>query len=363
MAEEEKKRHLFWRLLATIVSIALIAVLGLALVLTITEYHPAPNEVVTPQGEAAKTLAVGEEITVLSWNVGYGALGDNADFFMDGGTHVLTSTDERIRQNVNDIVAEIDSIDPAIAVLQEVDVDSKRSAFINQLTEIADSLPGRESFYATNYRTILVPFGIPFYGKIEGGLQTLSSFPSSSANRIAIPEAFTWPMSTVQLKRCVLVTRFPVEGSERELVVMNIHPDAYTDAEHHHIQATAIEQIIAEEARKGNWIIAGGDWNHTFSNIDTSAYPLLDENYWVAQTVETSDFAEGWQFLMDNSVPSCRLLNMPLEGSNPDEVQYYVIDGFVTSPNVKVESLETKDLGFRASDHNPVVLKVTLEEA
>jgi hypothetical protein len=39
-----------------------------------------------------------------------------------------------------------------------------------------------------------------------------------------------------------------------------------------------------------------------------------------------------------------------------------VIDGFLVSPNVRVESVETLDEGFACTDHNPVLLKVSLEE-
>ena len=43
-------------------------------------------------------------------------------------------------------------------------------------------------------------------------------------------------------------------------------------------------------------------------------------------------------------------------------MQYYVIDGFLCSPNVTVLSLETLDAGFRYSDHNPVLLQFELQK-
>ena len=42
--------------------------------------------------------------------------------------------------------------------------------------------------------------------------------------------------------------------------------------------------------------------------------------------------------------------------------QYYVIDGFIISPNVRLEFVKTLDLGFENSDHNPVHIQVTLLE-
>ena len=40
--------------------------------------------------------------------------------------------------------------------------------------------------------------------------------------------------------------------------------------------------------------------------------------------------------------------------------QYYVIDGFILSPNVQLDEVKVLDEGFANSDHNPVSLQVTL---
>ena len=69
---------------------------------------------------------------------------------------------------------------------------------------------------------------------------------------------------------------------------------------------------------------------------------------------------EGWTLAYDVSVPSCRLLNQPYD---PDDeaTQYYVIDGYILSPNVELKSVETLDEGFEFSDHNPIFAKVILK--
>ena len=54
-------------------------------------------------------------------------------------------------------------------------------------------------------------------------------------------------------------------------------------------------------------------------------------------------------------------MNQPYDPADTANTQYYVIDGFFLSPNVRVDSVETVDLGFENSDHNPVLLRVTLE--
>ena len=39
-----------------------------------------------------------------------------------------------------------------------------------------------------------------------------------------------------------------------------------------------------------------------------------------------------------------------------------LIDGFLVSDNISVQSLETLDLGFVYTDHNPVLLRCTLKK-
>ena len=84
--------------LLVIVIVLLVLVGGLLTWLTIVEYKPEDTEVVPVQsvGGQAKSLAAGDSIKFVAWNIGYGALGDNADFFMDGGKIAEQGTPEEI---------------------------------------------------------------------------------------------------------------------------------------------------------------------------------------------------------------------------------------------------------------------------
>ena len=111
---------------------AVVAFLILALILSITEYKPEEVEKVTTKGNYSRTLSEGDSISVLTWNLGYGALGDNADFFMDGGSQVNTATAERVQSNMQEIADTVQEISPDIVFFQEVDTDSKRSHHIDE---------------------------------------------------------------------------------------------------------------------------------------------------------------------------------------------------------------------------------------
>ena len=74
--------------------------------MTAVEYRPDDVEKVdidTVTGTGGP-LTEGSQINIMTWNIGYGALGDNADFFMDGGESVMTATPERMDVNLAGLV-------------------------------------------------------------------------------------------------------------------------------------------------------------------------------------------------------------------------------------------------------------------
>ncbi len=81
---------------------------------------------------------------------------------------------------------------------------------------------------------------------------------------------------------------------------------------------------------------------------------------WTCGEIDVSLFPEGWQFIMDETTPSCRSLDKAYAGADKASFQYYLIDGFIVSSNVTVNFAETRDLGFVYSDHNPVVMEIIL---
>ncbi len=342
-----------------IILLSLIVLLGAALgVLTIAEYRPAPTETIIADHQVP-ALEAGTPLTVVTWNCGYGALGNNADFFMDGGNSVYSSDKERVKQNLAGIETVLAAQGADVLLLQEVDLNSDRSYHIDETAVLRSALDGGSEAFAYNYNSLYVPYPLPPIGHVEGGLYTLSRAEIASAERVSLPCPFSWPVRVVNLKRCLLVSRFPIEGSDRELVVINLHLEAYDSGEGKIAQTRQLVSFMQEEYDKGNYVIAGGDFNQTFSNVETSAYPSY-EGMWQPGSIDPADFGEDFSLLMDSSVPTCRSLDRPYEGEEPEDFQFYMIDGFIISANVQVDSMETLDLDFTWTDHNPVWLRCSL---
>lgn len=363
MNRTQKKRNPFVRVLkivGIVFGVILVLVIGLLGFLTVAEYRPADTESITAEGSASRSLSDGDTLTLMTWNIGYGALGEHSDFFLDGGTMVRAQNKDDVLSNMQGIADEIAAVKPDILLVQEADRDSSRSCRVNEYVYLQERLNGFQSAFANNYKVSYVPYPLPTtLGKIDAGIATFSAYPIADAERVQLPVPFTWPMSTINLKRCLLVSRIAIEGSDQELVIVNLHLEAYDDGEGKLAQTKMLADLLKSEAEKGNYVIAGGDFNQVFSSANADAYPQYEGN-WVEPEIDVTQFGEGWSFLMDESVPSCRLLNMPYAGADRDTFQYYLIDGFIVSDNLHVESAETKDLGFVYADHNPLVLRVTL---
>ena len=343
---------------ATVLVVVCVFVLFI-LFLTAVEYRPKETETLAVDANTLRTVALGEPITVMTWNIGYGALGDNADFFMDGGTMVRTASRARVQENLAGIAEVVNSIAPDVLFLQEVDRASSRSHKIDEVAYMRSALQPYASSFANNYKVAYVPYPVPPLGKVDSGVLLMSVFGIASSERVQLPISFSWPVRVANLKRCLIVSRVPVANSSKELVLINLHLEAYDEGEGKIAQTALFKDVVQKEIDDGNYVIAGGDFNQVFSNVDDSRYPA-QEGKWQAGKIDVASFSDDVRFLMDAKIPTCRSLDQPYKDADKSSFQYYVIDGFVVSANVAVASCTTQDVGFVHSDHNPLVMEVTL---
>lgn len=319
--------------------------------LTVTEYQPEAVEAVAVSG--ASDAAPGPDVRILSYNIGYGALGKNQDFFMDGGSMVRPDSKADVETNLAGIAQTLEQHPADVVFLQETDLNSNRSYHINEMDYLSPALPGNKAF-AYNYKAAFVPYPIPMIGPVESGLLTSTGYQIADATRVALPVPFSWPISSCNLKRCLLVCRVPYEG--RELVLVNLHLEAYDDGEGKAAQTKMLMDFLTAEYEKGNYVIAGGDFNQTFPDIEQ--YPDVDTN-WKPGVLDADMLPAGWQFAVDASTPTCRLLSGPYSGDRSN-TQLFVIDGFILSPNVALREVKTIDTDFEYTDHHPVMLDAEL---
>lgn len=346
----------FWKILLIVLAVLLAAVVLLFAWLTITEYRPDPVTALdVASSQDGALIPSDRELSVMSWNIGYAGLGEDSDFFMDGGTGVQSASKEQVFEYLGGIEDVLDDMWPDLIMLQEVDVDSTRTYHIDESAMLARS----QRVHALNYSCGFVPYPLPPIGSVHSGLFTTTDYKIDSAERISLPSPFKWPVSTANLKRCLLVSYLPISGTNSKLVIVNLHLEAYDDGEGKIAQTKQLREFIQSEYEKGNYVIAGGDFNQIFPN-GLEKYPNTHKDLWEPGTISEDIMPEGWTLAYDLETPSCRLLNQPYDPSDTENTQHYVIDGFILSPNVELVSVNTLDEGFTYSDHNPVKLQVKL---
>lgn len=344
------------------IGIVLLAVVilagGLIGYLTITEFRPASvQDAAQTAGQTSATLRAGESIRVLTFNTGYAGLDKSQDFFMDGGSGVSpTGGRAKVEENLAGILAAIQEANAQIVLLQEVDQSSARTNRIDETAYYQQNI-GLNAAYAVNYQCGFVPFPLPPIGAVKSGVLTLSAYQPAQAQRQSLPVPFKWPIRVANLKRCLLVERIPVADSGRELVLINLHLEAYDDGEGKVAQTRQLLDFIHQEYEKGNYVIAGGDFNQTFEGVQRFGGSW--EGKWTPGVFTEDELPQGVRLVYDPSLPTCRSLDQAYIGDRDNHV-FYLIDGFLVTDNVQVEDVHTVDLDFAYSDHNPMLMQVTL---
>jgi endonuclease/exonuclease/phosphatase family metal-dependent hydrolase len=65
----------------------------------------------------------------------------------------------------------------------------------------------------------------------------------------------------------------------------------------------------------------------------------------------------GWKWVYDPDTPTNRALNEPYHPN----IRVRLIDFYLVSPNVDALEVETRDMRFRHSDHQPVWLRFQMK--
>ncbi|MCR4676580.1 MAG: endonuclease/exonuclease/phosphatase family protein, partial [Sphaerochaetaceae bacterium] len=298
----------------------------------------------------------GKEMELLCWNIGYAGLGKEMDFFMDGGKTGRPQSREVVEGYLKGIGETIDKYNPDLVLLQEVDSSSSRTYRIDERISLSEGFDA--SAFALNYSCLFVPIPFPPMGRVNSGLFTLTDdLTIEKAERHSLLCPFSWPVRVFNLKRCLLTSYIPIEGTDKYLVLVNLHLEAYTEGDGRQKQTRQLLSLIQSEYEKGNYVIAAGDFNQ-FLPGSREVYPKTS-NDWETVPIDESLLPEGWTLAYDLSVPTARSLNQPYDPV-PENVQYYSIDAMILSPNIKINEFKTLDEAFRYSDHNPLLLKFTI---
>ena len=351
----------FFKFISIVISTLLTISLLFLVIVYSTEYKPDAIEKnpISYAVNSEKELKLNESISLLTFNIGYCGLDANEDFFMDGGKNIMKDSKEGVLENLKGIKEILDKENSDITFIQEVDRNSKKTYFVDQVPYLVND--DETSAYATFYRSLYVPY--PFkqtLGKVESGMLVKSKFVFEDSYRIDLPSAYSFPVRAFQCKRALMRQELDINGTDKKLVLYNLHLEAYDKNNTREKQLEILTNMMKQDFKEGNYVIAGGDFNQRFPNVDNTKYPILNDEYFQAPIIDENLISNDFKFVNDISTPSARLLNKPYDG-NREKTQLYLIDGYIVSSNVKVESVKTLDYDFKYSDHNPVKMVFSLK--
>jgi len=264
-----------------------------------------------------------DSLKVMTWNIRFGA--GRIPFFGDScGDRVLMTESETIGY-LDSIISFIESVKPDILLLQEVDLSSKRSAYVNQIQYILDRTYFNYGAYASMWDVEYLPSdGL---GKVDVGNAILSRWGITDAERIKLSLRNDQDDLTqyFYLRRNILKAKIALPNVE-DFYAVNIHATAFAkdDTKQKHI--AKYKEVLDDLVDQNTIFITGGDLNSIPTDAESYDFCLIDEcknESWHTSVKEEEKHKKGSSF--DNfeatgNYPSERNLLQPFYA---DSLNYF----------------------------------------
>lgn len=299
-----------------------------------------------------KLVPVGEELTVLSWNIHYG-----------GGSTLEVGrgqTRSEVIGHLDAIAAFIRSTNPDIVALQEVDRGALRSHDIDQVEWLQNATDLNYAAWTPTWDAGWVPHpGLnptKHIGRVRSGQVILSRFPLSRDRHIRLPQ----PPQTMPLYNRFYLHRHltDVQAQVNETTsirIVNAHLEAFHAANRQRHAATAVDTIGGETAHT----ILLGDMNCVPPEARLrSAFPdEPDTDMSTDPTIGMLRDIDGMQEVVPTSVYAAAESDwFTFPASAPNRRLDYIFHG----DRLVLISAEVPALPNPPSDHLPVVARFSV---
>lgn len=338
----------------------LLVVGGYVMYVIIAYYRIEDNLALEVTNNNNSIIEVNTDQLIMSFNTGFGAYSVDYSFFMDGGKYSRAFSKDEVLKNVNGMISTIESVNPNLLLLQEVDIDATRSYHVDQAKMFTDKL-NKVSTFALNYDSpyLFYPIFEP-HGKSKAGLLTISNYRIENATRHSLPIE-TGFRKFLDLDRCYTKNILKTSNN-KNLVLYNVHLSAYTkDGTIATDQLVVLFEDMKKEFSNGNYIVCGGDFNKDLLQNSGEIFGVSGEDYSWAKPFPTEIIPDGFSLVSgydeSNPIASCRDTEKPYVKG---EIFTITLDGFIVSSNVEYSNYKVIDAGFTNSDHNPVTMNFKL---
>ena len=203
--------------------------------------HPAPPA--NPTG-----------LKVMAWNVKYGAC--RVDFWFDFWGDRVQLTEGEVNDCLTKIAALVKEYDPDILMAEEIEVDSKRSAYVDMVRFLLENTNLNYATFDETWNARYVPSeGV---GRITLGNAIFSRYPITKAERIRQVDRTDQDFltATFYIKRAV--GRAEIDLGDRQVAAYVVHTEAYDNDGTKQKQIDQIHELMKAETMP---FVIGGDFN------------------------------------------------------------------------------------------------------
>lgn len=213
--------------------------------------------------------AVGNSLLIMTWNIRFGAA--RIPWFGDSCGERVILTKAEVQEALSAIADKINEVQPDILLVQEVDVESNRTGYINQVQWLLDHTYFNYAAYGSMWKSQFVPSdGL---GRINTGQAVFSRWELSDTERIQLAlrgdqDALT---TYFYLRRNILKTKVMVPEIDN-LYVLNIHASAFSTDDTKQQHVTEFKEVFDALDSGGALVIGGGDFNLLPPGSDSTNY-------------------------------------------------------------------------------------------
>ncbi len=211
-----------------------------------------------------------DTISVMTWNIRFGC-GAEILWFGDACGSRTVLRKEEVGANLDRVIEAINSIKPDILLLQEVDIKSKRTAYMDQMKYIMDKTYFGYGYYATVWNSQFIPSdGL---GRINEGNAILSIWPLSDGNLYPLPlrndlDALTKYFYVRETAMSALASM----PNGKAFYAVNIHLSAFSTDDTKYRQLLRYIDICDSLSATGLPLVTGGDFNLLPPNSNKTDY-------------------------------------------------------------------------------------------
>ena len=195
------------------------------------------------------------ELKIMTWNFKFG--GARIDFFFDywGDRSVMTT--EEVQGNLDGLMRLINEIKPDVLIAEEVDVNSKRSGYVDMLQYTLDHTDLNYGAFYEAWDTRYAPD--QSVGRALMGNAIFSIYPIAKAERIRSADRTDQAIYESYFLLHRVIGRAEIEAGNHHVAAYDVHAEAYDEDGTKKKHVDQFHQLMIDETLP---VVLGGDFNN-----------------------------------------------------------------------------------------------------